>query len=150
MSTNSAGPRMGSIQRIGGRSRTHWDTDLEAVPLPKHTDKNSIGYAKRESRPDRLPDGRLPGVTSARSRRGAPAAQEAFLLPGGGLLVIARRAHDSGRGRRELVPRTSLPHARHDRSSVVGALIIAYARRAVNLIFATPAAKAMRYGSARF
>ncbi len=49
----------------GGGSRTPLETVLEAVPLPKLADKKVFGRSKKRSRPDRFPDGRLPGMTNA-------------------------------------------------------------------------------------
>ncbi len=49
----------------GGRSRTPWTRFWRPFRFPSSPIKNCFSRSKRRSRPDRFPDGRLPGITHA-------------------------------------------------------------------------------------
>jgi len=55
---------MGSVEHRREESNP-LDTVLEAVPLPKLADKELLFAQQKRNRPDRFPDGRLPGITHA-------------------------------------------------------------------------------------
>lgn len=102
-------------------------------------DRADWGMARNsESRPDRFPDGRLPGMTGSTSWWGASAAQDLLSVPGQELAVAVRRAHDNERGGRILAPCASLPHVRHD-FSLIRVHSSSPTRRRASIIFADAA-----------